>query len=376
MHDLHVLPLIYNIEFCKIASRIQDTLATSPLLKYEDLVQIDTDLVNWHLNLPSILATNEPCPEFLRVPRSIMKWRYENLRVVLHRPFLLSTALKRIPFTNLSTEEKVAVGKCRVIAAQNIEDISNECTPDLISGWNAVWFCFQACMVPLISLFSDISNPDEIAKWRAQIQMALAFFDRMERYSVAAKKSREAIARLCEASRINQEQLEEQMRQRQEIWEQQQAANAKLNANNGMQNFQQFGNNTPKQQQQQQQHQQRQSPHQQQQQQRHSPNNAIAAINTNQPFPSSFAGQQPLPNMRGMSGGIGMGVWPPPAPPDMGGQGGGPSSLGSLSGFWDEMMWDTFPEISEDPFGGFNGEFDFPPASQDAAGAQCWQLGN
>ncbi|KAF4301229.1 fungal specific transcription factor domain-containing protein [Botryosphaeria dothidea] len=359
MQDLRVLPLIYNIEFCKIASRIQDTLATSPLLKYEDLVQIDNDLVSWRTNLPSILATNEPCPEFLRVPRSVMKWRYENLRVVLHRPFLLSTALKRTSFANLSAEEKVAVGKCRVIAAQNIEDISNECTPDLISGWNAVWFCFQACMVPLISLFADISNPDEIAKWRNQIEMALNFFDRMERYSVAAKKSREAIARLAEASKVNQEQLEEQMRQRQELWEQQRAANAQANAGNEGQNFQQFGDNrhSPSQQQQFQQ----QQSHQQQQRQQ-SPNN---------PFPpGSVAGQQPFPNMSGMSG-IGMGVWPPP---EMGP--GGPSSLGSLSGFWDEMMWDTFPEISEDPFGGFNGEFDFPPASQDGGGAPCWQLGN
>ncbi|EOD49589.1 putative fungal specific transcription factor domain-containing protein [Neofusicoccum parvum UCRNP2] len=370
MQDLRVLPLMYNIEFCKIASRIQDTLATSPLLKYEDLVQIDNDLVNWHSNLPSILATNEPCPEFLRVPRSVMKWRYENLRVVLHRPFLLSTALKRTPFANLSAEEKVAVGKCRVIAAQNIEDISNECTPDLISGWNAVWFCFQACMVPLISLFADISNPDEVAKWRAQIEMALAFFDRMERYSVAAKKSHEAIARLAEASRINQEQLEEQMRQRQEIWEQQRAARAKMNAETEGQNYQQFGDNNQSQHQHQQQHQQHQQAQQQHQQRQHSPNNPMNTVNPNQPFPPNVAGQQPFPNMSGMSG-IGMGVWPPP---EMGQ--GGPSSLGSLSGFWDEMMWDTFPEISEDPFGGFNGEFDFPPASQDGGGAPCWQLGN
>lgn len=372
MQDLRVLPLIYNIEFCKIASRIQDTLATSPLLKYEDLVQIDTDLVNWQSNLPSILATNEPCPESLRVPRSVMKWRYENLRVVLHRPFLLSTALKRTPFANLSAEEKVAVGKCRVIAAQNIEDISKECTPDLISGWNAVWFCFQACMIPLISLFADISNPDEVAKWRSQIEMALAFFDRMERYSVAAKKSREAIARLAEASKVNQEHLEEQMRQRQQLWEQQRAASAQAAASNEGQNFHQFGDNAHSPSQQQQQQQQQQIQEQQQQQQQRSPSNPGMGINPNQPFPPGLlGGQQPFPNMSGMSG-IGMGVWPPA---EMGGQG-GPSSLGSLSGFWDEMMWDTFPEISEDPFGSFNGEFDFPPASQDTGGAPCWQLGN
>jgi hypothetical protein len=67
-----------------------------------------------------------------------MKWRYQNLRIILHRPYLLSAALRKAPFSSLTAEEKLAVSKCRIIAAKAIENISTECKDDVISGWNGV----------------------------------------------------------------------------------------------------------------------------------------------------------------------------------------------------------------------------------------------
>jgi hypothetical protein len=128
-----------------------------------------------------------------------MKWRFQNMRIILHRPYLLTTALRRCAWSNLSGEEKVAVGKCRIMALKTIDDISQECMTDLLSGWNAVWFCFQACMVPLVSLFSDASQPDEVRKWKAAIETALQFFESARDYSIAAKRSADAVARLYQA---------------------------------------------------------------------------------------------------------------------------------------------------------------------------------
>ncbi|KAF2083134.1 hypothetical protein K490DRAFT_11732, partial [Saccharata proteae CBS 121410] len=308
--DLRVLPLIHNVDFCKIGTRIQDRLATVPLLQFEELVQIDNDLVAWYDNLPSILSNHsEPCPIHLRVPRSVMKWRYQNLRIVLHRPFLLSTALRRASFAHLSAEEKIAVGKCRVIACQTISDISAECTADLISGWNGVWFAFQACIVVLVSLFADISNTDDVDKWHQHIELALAYFDRMRSWSVAAKKSKDAIARLYEASKIS---------------------GAALHHASSMP-----------------------TPHPDQ----HLPDSAPTTTTTSTAlFPSPHdaqpfgAGGFPVSSMPGASAsvnGLSMAgtVWDPQVA-------GSSADLGNLSGFWDEMMWDTsFPEIPEDPFG-------------------------
>jgi len=139
-NKLKLLPLIHSIAFCKIATNIQDKLSASPLIPSEDIVQLDTDLVRWWDELPSMLSKDaeDSIPSFLRVPRQVMKWRYHNLRIILHRPYLLSAALRKVPFSELTAEEKLAVSKCRVVAAKTIEDITYECKEDLISGWNGV----------------------------------------------------------------------------------------------------------------------------------------------------------------------------------------------------------------------------------------------
>ena len=141
----------------------------------------------------------EHCPEFLHRVRLIMRWRFHNIRIVLHRPVLLTTALRRCIWADLSAEEKVAVGKCRSAACTAIEEISRDCMPDLISGWNAVWLCFQACMVPLVSLFSDASIPAEVEGWQTSIETALDFFSRVGDWSIAAKRSGDAVSRIYTA---------------------------------------------------------------------------------------------------------------------------------------------------------------------------------
>lgn len=278
----------------------------SPLLTPTETTNYDAEIVRWYEELPSILSNlNESCPPFLQRVRLVMKWRFQNIRIVLHRPVLLSTALRRCPFANLSAEEKVAVGKCRIIAAKTIEDISNECLPDLICGWNAVWFMFQACMVPLVSLFSDTSMPEEILKWRGSVETALVFLERSKPWSIAGKRSMDAIARLYQAYKS------------------------------------QF-----------------QHPQQDQMQQQHFNNNNGGPVNGMEGFDYNGG----VPDVGALS--MNAGVW-----------GNDPTSMQHLSGFWDDMMWDTnLPDMMEAPFG-MGVDYDFQGAAQDS-GAPCWMAGN
>src|ERR1700712_3374665 len=110
-----------------MATTIQDKLSSSPTIPFNEVVQFDADLVRWWDDLPSILTTDDEdtIPAFLRVPRLVMKWRYQNLRIILHRPYLLSAALRKVPYADLSGEEKLAVGKCRIVAAQTLENVSS-----------------------------------------------------------------------------------------------------------------------------------------------------------------------------------------------------------------------------------------------------------
>lgn len=193
-----ILPLIENIKFCKIATQIQDLLAISPLLRADDRCQLDASLVNWYSSLPWLLRTTDPCAEPLYMARCIMKWRYQNLRMLLHRPVLLSLASNGQ--THGTEHDIQAIDACREMAKQTIEDIAREWTRNQMSGWNAVWFLYQAAMIPLVSLFWQWSSP-LVPEWQKQLETVIELLESMEDWSLAARRSREVVYRMYEASR-------------------------------------------------------------------------------------------------------------------------------------------------------------------------------
>ncbi|GAB7362632.1 hypothetical protein MBLNU230_g2943t1 [Neophaeotheca triangularis] len=58
--SLKLLPLVHNIEFCTLATHVQDQLATKPMLSSEELAIQDAKLVDWHESLPPILRCVSP----------------------------------------------------------------------------------------------------------------------------------------------------------------------------------------------------------------------------------------------------------------------------------------------------------------------------
>lgn len=195
-----IIPLIENIKFCKIATQIQDVLAQTPLMRPEDRANLDRQLVDWYNSLPWILRSTEPCPESIYTARCVMKWRYQNLRIVLYRPVLLNLANRGTDATP-NTEEIEAVLKCRALAQQNIEDIAREWTPNQMLGWNGVWFMYQASMIPLVSMFWEAWNESLVHECQAQIETVLDAFEGMTDWSLAARRSREVVSKMYDASK-------------------------------------------------------------------------------------------------------------------------------------------------------------------------------
>ncbi|KAL7947769.1 fungal-specific transcription factor domain-containing protein [Trichoderma barbatum] len=192
-----IMPLLDNIKFCKIATKIQDMLAVTPLLNTEDRNHLDSLLVDWFNNLPWLLRSTEPCVEPLHLSRCVMTWRYWNLRMLLYRPVLLTLASKaQLPMTE---HDIAAVEICQGAARETVDSISKGWMRQQMSGWNAVWFLYQAAMIPLVSLLWQPDNPS-VTQWRAQIETTLELFTAMKDWSLTARRSRDVVSRLLEAS--------------------------------------------------------------------------------------------------------------------------------------------------------------------------------
>jgi len=94
------------------------------------------------------------------------------------------------------------VHKCRLIAKQTIEEIAREWTPNQMLGWNGVWFMYQASMIPLVSMFWEHWNTALVSDCQAQIETVLEAFDGMADWSLAARRSREVLLKMYEASKM------------------------------------------------------------------------------------------------------------------------------------------------------------------------------
>lgn len=265
-----LLPLRHNVAYCKLATKVQDAVAANITIPFEELQALDIELERWHEELPPILRDaierraqhkqvresaeeqqtrislrpdrppsrsrtlsncSQPqkrgpidCPGVLLTPRAIIHWRYQNLKILMCRPTLLATALRGSSWSTMSADQRLIVGRCRMFATQTIADIETSCQENLVAGGHAVWMMYQAVMVPLVSLYSNLARPsavasspqtpvimdnqstresgDEIESWEQDVERAITFFDRMQPWSLAAGKCRGTVQQLYNAMKL------------------------------------------------------------------------------------------------------------------------------------------------------------------------------
>lgn len=76
------------------------------------------------------MKSPHPCPPELHDVRNILKWRYLNIRMILHRAVVLDTTERQRPFQNLGSEEQDVVRQCRNISAEPIFAIQVDWRPN------------------------------------------------------------------------------------------------------------------------------------------------------------------------------------------------------------------------------------------------------
>lgn len=193
-----------SIGFCKVVTKIQESLAISPLIPHSNLKTLDTLLLQWYDEVNPLLKSDEASNYAVAITRPVIRWRFQIQRMLLYRPVLLNYALGNNPYEKLSFEDRNAIETCRAVADELIRDISRCSIMNSVVCANAVWYIFQAAMTPLLGLFiigtTSDSSASSCESWRLQVEMTLDTLLRMQQWSLSALQAWDLLNQFLGAS--------------------------------------------------------------------------------------------------------------------------------------------------------------------------------
>lgn len=221
--------LAESVKFAKIATRFQDAFAASPVMSCALRADIDAQMATWRKSQPwpadddatvgvgsdvgpdsssnsnsstqrAAISDQEPW----HLAQCLMKWRYNDLRMLLHRPVLLLLASSGCgDWAECSAEDIASVEACLAFAIAAVHDIAREWAPNQVSGWKAAWYLHQSSMVPLLILLWNPRNAPAdtlLEPCRRAITTTLSLLESMIPWSLTAARSCALIDRLFRAA--------------------------------------------------------------------------------------------------------------------------------------------------------------------------------
>lgn len=141
-------------------------------------------------------------PARFKLSRSIMEWRYRNFRIIMYRPFVIRHALQSHTIENgeYSTGAlQTAIERCMHEARESINSIRDYWTSSMknrMSAWYALYFLFQASLIPCVRLRNEPSS-EHAPEWRTQIRTSLDVINDIGHLNPASKECKEVVSRLC-----------------------------------------------------------------------------------------------------------------------------------------------------------------------------------
>lgn len=164
--------LIWQCKLANISNEVNARLLERRLPLRAEMLALDNRVLQWQESLPPFFKQS-PAPDhaWFDVPRMILLWRAQHLRIVLTRPFLLDALQRRQPLDTNDANDIVV--RC-ITAAQ-------DCTQSIISfsltrsscpgalAWYATYWLVTAVFVSVTCLIYDLHHPSAVV-WRGQIE--------------------------------------------------------------------------------------------------------------------------------------------------------------------------------------------------------------
>ncbi|ETS64202.1 hypothetical protein PaG_01441 [Moesziomyces aphidis] len=192
----------------KISMPLQARLMKGPNPTIEEVRAFDLKTEEFVDSLPDYMDDGYagPRPASFSVASARLRWRCNNFRMVMFRPFLLSNSVaaaaardRGAPRPALRPAVKQAIALCRRMASNNIRSISafwDSHPHNQAMAWHAIYFLTQSALVPLVSLLDEPSS-EEAREWVSLLQTCVRLLVDMGRITPIGAKCKDAIENLA-----------------------------------------------------------------------------------------------------------------------------------------------------------------------------------
>ncbi|KAL4886125.1 fungal-specific transcription factor domain-containing protein [Aspergillus karnatakaensis] len=207
--------LLAQAKFHLATSHIYSKIISHPLPSAAALIELDDQYIGgWLADLPPYFnETALQIPKFA-LCHAILRWRYRNFRILMYRPFLVGRIMSRTQHPNPTSNSNsgandphvaIAIDRCLSAAQEAVHLIStfwllhshqDPSQRNSMACWYALYFLFQAILIPVICLRNDPQSPLADG-WRSQVLQAVEVLESMALLNPTAQRCLGVIRSLC-----------------------------------------------------------------------------------------------------------------------------------------------------------------------------------
>ncbi|GAB7348653.1 hypothetical protein MBLNU459_g7021t1 [Dothideomycetes sp. NU459] len=195
--------MLMQARFHKATTGIYTRVISANFPAAAELLELDDKhLGGWLEALPPWYTEEQNVPAKFKFGHRNMFWRLRNFRIIMYRPFVIRSALRATqPHGNesQSPSEAEAINRCLQEADNTITSIREYWSDgpcNRLAAWYALYFLFQACLVPCVCLRNQPTS-SMAPGWRRQIEMALSVMRDMTTINPSSNECHSVITRLC-----------------------------------------------------------------------------------------------------------------------------------------------------------------------------------
>jgi transcriptional regulatory protein GAL4 len=195
--------VIMQSRFHLLTNDIYTRVISMPFPSASELVTLDDSLIGkWESSVPHWYSQDASIPQQYATGHAIMWWRLRNFKVIMYRPYVIRRVLLARSQNSVGTVPDAvqeAYRRCLHEAEESINAISDlwaSSPSSSMSAWYALYFLFQASLIPCVCLRNEPTSPYSVS-WRMQIGRSLHTMQLISPVNPSAQDCYNVLQRLC-----------------------------------------------------------------------------------------------------------------------------------------------------------------------------------